>query len=284
MSDALWVDAPILTRRAAIRAGVGALTTALYPQEMDARNGDADFTFIVANDLHYRDARCGEWLEQVVASIRALRPRPAFVVLNGDLSEDGTREQLGAVREIFRALPMPVLTTIGNHDYTAAETREPYQELFGRRLNYRFEYGDWQFLALDTTDGHRVYRAWVPGETLGWLDAHLPFVSRDRPLVVLTHFPLGRNWLRPLNARDVSARLKGFNLQAAISGHWHGWTERRVNGVRFATGRCCSWWRTNHDGSKCKGYFLCRVTSAGLRYDFTPVGPCEERGGEPYRG
>lgn len=261
------------SRRAILRAGAGVLGVAVIPQMLQAQLRQPDFTFVVANDLHYRDRRCGEWLGQVVESIRALRPRPAFVVLNGDLSEDGTLEQLGAVREIFRTLPMRVFTTIGNHDYTEAEAREPYEKVFGKVRNYRFDHGDWQFLALDTTNGRAVYRTWIQGATLGWLHANLRAVSRERPLVVLTHFPLGRNWLRPLNARQVSEPLKGYNLQAALSGHWHGWTERREHGARLSTGRCCSWWRKNHDGSDRKGYFLCRAGEKGIDYEFIAVDP-----------
>ena len=263
----------LFSRRAVLRAGAGMLGAAVIPQALQAKPRQTEFSFVVANDLHYRDRRCGEWLEQVVASIRSLRPRPAFIVLNGDLSEDGTVEQLGAVQEIFRTLPMRVFTTIGNHDYTAGETREPYEKVFGKAWNYRFDHGDWQFLALDTTDGRAVYRTWIQAETLGWLHANLRPVSSDRPLVVLTHFPLGRNWLRPLNAKQVSEPLKGYNLKAVLSGHWHGWTERRENGVRLATGRCCSWWRGNHDGSDLKGYFLCRAGEGGIDYEFIAVGP-----------
>lgn len=254
-----------------LRTTAGALAATAVPQFAQAKNRPADFNFVVLNDLHYRDSRCGEWLGKVVASIRALRPQPAFVVLNGDLSEDGTREQLGAVREIFRTLPMPVHTTIGNHDYTAAKTREHYEQLFGANRNYRFNQGDWQFVALDTTQGPQVFRTWILGETLGWLDANLPAVSKDRPLVVLSHLPLGRNWLRPLNAGDVNARLSSYNVQGVLCGHWHGWTERDERGIPFSTGRCCSWWRENHDGSDLKGYTICRAGSQGLSHGFVAV-------------
>ena len=120
------------------------------------------------------------------------------------------------MREIFKTLPMPVHTTIGNHDYTEANSRAEYEALFGKERNFRFNHGDWQFAALDTTDGRSVYRTWIHGETLGWLDANLPGVSRDRPLVVISHFPLGRNWLRPLNAGSVHARLKGYDVEGGL--------------------------------------------------------------------
>ncbi len=258
------------TRRDFLRAGLAAAATfAIQAPAISAP--PADFHFVVISDLHYRDRRCGEWLERVATHLRKLRPRPAFVALAGDLTEEGGSRQLGAVHEIFTALPMPVHSIIGNHDYAADGTRSAYERLHGARLNYRFAVGDYQFLALDTTRGRSVYRTRITAETLTWLQRQLPSLSRDRPLVVLTHFPLGRNWLRPPNAYEVLHRLRPFALQGVYSGHWHGLTERSEHGAPMVTGRCCSLWRGNHDGSGEKGYLLCRAARGTLTHEFVPV-------------
>jgi hypothetical protein len=266
-----FVDASssLSNRRHFLRLGVCATAASLVPEAAAAPG--ADFSFAVLTDLHYRDARCGEWLERVATQLRSSRPRPAFVVLAGDLTDEGTAEQLGAVREIFRDLPMPVRTILGNHDCTPEGNRAAYEQLFGSSLSYRFTQGDYQFLAVDSTQGRGVYRTKIPTETLTWLDRQLPSISREKPLVVLTHFPLGRNWLRPLNASAVLQRLRPFNFQAAFSGHWHGLTERVEHGVPLSTGRCCSWWCTNHDGSDLRGYTLCHASHAGVRHEFVSV-------------
>jgi len=245
------------------------LSAALPGQAKESANA---LLFVVANDLHYRDERCGEWLGRVASHIGALRPRPEFVVLAGDLSEDGTRQQLGAVREIFSTLPMPVRAIIGNHDHTEQGDRRAFEELFGRRLNQRFEWGDWQFIVLDTTQQRRVYRTRISAETLGWLNRTLPTIHRDRPMIVLTHFPLGRNWLRPLNAHAVLRQFEFHDLRGAFGGHWHGWTQRTEQGAPLITGRCCSWWRENHDGSSEKGYLVCRASAEGVHHGFVAVG------------
>jgi len=259
-------------RRAALRIAAGALVGAVLPSCLASAGWSSGaFSFVVANDLHYRDARCGEWLTRVAAHIEALRPSPAFVVLAGDLSEDGTRPQLGAVHEIFRALSMPVRSIIGNHDYTTDGRRDEYERLHGRKLNFQFAHGGWRFLALDTTQGRSVYRSRISGATLQWLDETVPQINTREPLVVLTHFPLGRNWLRPMNARAVLHRLAAHDLRGVFSGHWHGQTVRRLRGVPLVTGRCCSRWRGNHDGSALKGYRLCQVSSGRLRSSFVAV-------------
>ena len=264
---------PLMTRRAWLRlttCGLAGATLAARSQAAGIPPVTA-FSFVVANDLHYRDGRCATWLSDVVASIRALRPKPAFVVLAGDLSEDGQMEQLSAVREIFATLPMPVRPVIGNHDFTATGEHHAFTGMFGAELNRHFSFRGWQFLTLDTTEGRRVYRTRISAGTLNWLDRTAPKLHPRVPLAVITHFPLGRNWLRPTNAAAVLDRLRPYNLQATLSGHWHGWTERFEKGVPLTTGRCCSWWRRNHDGSDAKGYFFCHASSRGMTHQFVRV-------------
>jgi 3',5'-cyclic AMP phosphodiesterase CpdA len=262
-----------LTRREVLRVGAGALAfSALGGSSLRAANRNASgFSFVVANDLHYRDSRCGEWLEKVASHIRRLRPAPAFCVLAGDLSEDGTRAQLGPVQEIFRPLSMPVRPIIGNHDYALSGQRTEYERLYGARLNYRFQHGEWAFLGLDTTSGRGLYRTKIPEGTIAWVHRTLSTIPMGQPLVVFTHFPLGRNWLRPLNAHAVIKAFDGHSVRGVFSGHWHGLTERHEHGLSLLTGRCCSRWRQNHDGSPQKGYLLCRVSGTDVTHQFVAV-------------
>jgi predicted MPP superfamily phosphohydrolase len=264
-----------MTRREAISRLLGLGVVGAFDSDLLAKipgaSGSADFHFVVLNDLHYRDARCGEWLGRVAADIRALRPAPAFCVLDGDLAESGTRAQLGAVREIFTPLPMPLRVVIGNHDCAEDGNRSEFEALFGKAPNFGFEHKEWKFLVLDTTQGPDVYRTRIAASTLDWLDKKLSTLNRNRPVLVLTHFPLGRNWLRPLNAGLVLERFKKHSLRGVLSGHWHGITEREQGDVMLSTSRCCSWWRDNHDGSDLKGYTLCQVRDGTLTHRFVPV-------------
>src|SRR5437867_12781529 len=74
------------------------------------------FSFLVVNDIHYFDRRCGAWLENAIRKMQSHAPKPDFCVIAGDLSERGRREELGAVREISSALGVPLCTLPGNHD------------------------------------------------------------------------------------------------------------------------------------------------------------------------
>jgi hypothetical protein len=257
-----------VSRRSFLRTGVAAaLATACDAQAKTA----PDFSFVVVTDLHYRDKRCGAWAQRVAAQIRAMRPRPAFVVLAGDLSDDGTSAQLGPIREIFRPLPMPVHPLLGNHDVKPDGARADYERIFGTRHNLRFAHRGHQFLLLNSTESRSVFRTYIPAETIAYAKSAAIDLPTNQPLVVITHYPLGTNWLRPRNADALLYTLRKHDLVAAYSGHWHGWSDRLENSAHLLTGRCCSWWRENHDGSDLKDYTLCHARNGHVTQEFVPV-------------
>lgn len=265
----------LLTRRAMLRVTTrGALAWSLAPQLLRGSESASDFRFAVANDLHYRDERCRAWFAQVTAVMRA--QRPDFVVLNGDLVENGQAEQYEPVREIFRNLGVPVYATIGNHDHRGPEDIRAFAQAFPDSLNYHFKHRGWQFVAVDSTQGQDVFLTKVAPATLQWLDETLPALDRNKPTVLLTHFPLGsRVWCRPRNAPQVLRRFRGYNLQAVFNGHWHGFTERAYDRAPVVTNRCCSWWRPNNDHTPEKGYFLCTARAGRLVREFCEIKPAE---------
>jgi predicted MPP superfamily phosphohydrolase len=143
----------MLTRRHLLQYSPSALLAAgLWPGVLAAGDTDTkDCHFLVVNDLHSLDKKCGPWFEKVVKSMAAHKEKPEFLAICGDLAEDGTAEQLSTTKETFAGLKLPLYTTPGNHDYTKDQTRKPYDELFPNKLNYTFDLNGWQFVVLDTT-------------------------------------------------------------------------------------------------------------------------------------
>ncbi len=262
-----------LSRRDALRLGAGGLLAAgLWPGALRAAgNGKGgEFTFIVVNDLHYLNEKCGPWFEKLVAQMKAAKPELCLVV--GDWTEDGRANQLGPVRDAFKALGVPVRGVIGNHDYLGLKDRSAYETAFPDRLNHHFEHRDWQLVALDSSAGQLPGGFPIQPHTLQWLDERLPKLDKRKPLVVYTHFPLGPNHpSRPLNADAVLERFKDHNLQTVFNGHYHSFTERRFGEVLLTTNRCCAFARKNHDGTKEKGYFLCRAKEGKITREFVEM-------------
>ncbi len=231
-----------LNRRQMLRLSAGSLLAAgLWPGALPAEGtkDSAEFHFLVVNDVHYLDKGCGQWFAKVIGQMK---------------------------------IDKPVHVVVGNHDYLTQEDRKAYEKNFPDRINYHFEHGGWQFVALDTTEGQITRGTTINQTTLQWLDKTLPGLDKKKPLVLFTHFPLGPLVIgRPKNANALLNRFKEYNLQAVYCGHWHGFTERKVKDTVLTTNRCCSYRRQNHDGTKEKGYFLCHAKDGKIERKFVEV-------------
>jgi 3',5'-cyclic AMP phosphodiesterase CpdA len=259
------------TRRDWLRASPGALLAAgLWPGSLRAAEpAGKDFSFLVVNDLHALDDKCHPWFEKVVETMKGHREKPEFLMICGDLSEGGTAKQLDAVKGIFGAAKIPYHVVPGNHDYLKTGERTHYDDLFPKQLNYRFDLHDWQFVALDSTEGTKAQGTAIGAETLEWIDGQLPKLDKKKPLVVFTHFPLADGVkMRPKNADDALKRFGEHNLRAAFGGHYHGFTEKKAGAAVLTTNRCCAFSVGNHDGTKEKGYFLVTVSDGVLKREF----------------
>ncbi|HKB05088.1 MAG TPA: metallophosphoesterase [Gemmataceae bacterium] len=264
----------MLTRRELLRRSPAALLAGgMWPGALAAGDPDAGaFTFLVVNDLHSLDKKCRPWFEKVVQQMASHAERPELLLIAGDLAEDGTAAQIGAVKEIFASVKVPMYVVPGNHDYTAANSRNAYDDLFPDRLNYVFDHRGWQFVALDTTEWTKAQNTIISGTTLKWLDDQLPKLDQKKPLVAFTHFPLGEGVrMRPKNADEVLKRLTGHNLRAAYSGHYHAFTAKTAGEAVLTTNKCCAFSKGNHDGTKEKGYFLVTAKDGKLERRFVEV-------------
>jgi predicted phosphodiesterase len=272
MKELQTIGAAKVSRRRLLRWGAEALLAAgLWPGTLAAsgEGNSGDFQFIMVNDTHYIDQGCGSWIAKVIKQMKNHGDKLAFCLHGGDLSHEGKPLQLAATRDAFKVFGSPTYFVIGNHDYLTQQDRKAYENLFPGPLNYYFSYMGWQFVALDTTEGQHTRNTMVQAPTLRWLDDNVPKLDKKKPLIILTHFPLGP-WVigRPNNANAVLERFKEYNLQAVLSGHFHSYTVRKVGQIVLTTDRCCSYRRPNHDGTKQKGYFLCHAKDGRVRHEF----------------
>src|SRR5579872_6997688 len=93
---------PRLTRRDALRLSAGTLLSAgLWPGALAAegKNDSGAFYFIAVNDLHWKDGKGADWFARLAKQMAGHAEKPEFVLLVGDLAEDGNSEQLGPVRD-----------------------------------------------------------------------------------------------------------------------------------------------------------------------------------------
>ena len=264
-----------ISRREALRIGLGTLLSLqLWPGRLSAEASapGAEFTFIAVNDLHYREAACGPWFEKTIKAMKQSAPGAEFCLVGGDLSDNGTEAQLTGIRAELAKLGIPFHAVLGNHDHRTHTDRAPWEKVFSGQINHAFEHRGWQVIGLDSTDGTKSVNTRISPATFAWLDENLPKLDPRKPTVLFTHFPLGAEMmLRPLNAEDLLARFLEFNLRAVYCGHWHGFSECRLRDAAITTDRCCSRVRGNADGSKEKGWFVCKVSGGAIARRFVAL-------------
>src|ERR1700693_5692152 len=95
---------PRVTRRGALLSGGALLAGGLWPGALSGQSDkdSRDFHFIAFNDMHWKDEKGGDWFASLAKRMQGHAEKPEFVLLAGDLAEDGTQQQLGAMRDFCK--------------------------------------------------------------------------------------------------------------------------------------------------------------------------------------
>ncbi len=219
----------------------------------------ANLRFAIASDLHIALPRTIRHLPQrfhlVEFSIPVLEAVLShltqldldFLLLPGDLTQDGEPENHAWLRERLRSLPYPVYVVPGNHDVLSLEPTERSIAAADFPSYYRdCGYGDGQALyytcevapgvrlvALNSNqfapDGRQLGR--IDSEQLEWLRATLHSKAGDCLLVMVHHnavehlpgqarHPLGQRYMID-NASELLEILHTAGVKLLFTGHLH---------------------------------------------------------------
>jgi 3',5'-cyclic AMP phosphodiesterase CpdA len=254
------------SRREALGRLAALLAAGLWPGALRAAaagGSAAEFTFVAANDFHHREPACDAWFAALFHQIAA-HGQVEFCLGLGDLADKGRPESMTTIARLAGDAGLRFHVTPGNHDNDLEENTAIFDRVLPGQLNYTFAHRGWQFVVIDSTDGKKGSQTHVQPAALAWLDANLPKLDPRAPLVLATHFPLASSTpLCSLNAEEVLARFVNHNLRLVLGGHHHGRTEVARNDYALVTNACCSRVANNHDGTKAKGYWLCRTRADG---------------------
>jgi predicted phosphodiesterase len=271
MSDLLPTSRRQLLRQTAAGLAWSALC-ARWAAAADHAKPAEEFTFAVLNDLHYFNKDCSPWFHDRVVK-RLNDQKPDFVIVVGDMTEDGTREQNAGVRDVLKALAMPLYVAVGNHDHQAnTDDRKPFEDAFPKSINYHFEHKGWQFITLDSTQGRAASKTKIQKDTITYLADTLKVLDRKKPTALVTHFPLGFLMpYRPENGDDLLFPFANHTLLHVFNGHFHSNTQRAWGDATLSTNTCCSRHRKNHDFDPRKGYTLCTTKDNHIAREYIQV-------------
>jgi outer membrane protein assembly factor BamB/predicted MPP superfamily phosphohydrolase len=192
------------------------------------------FRFAWLSDTHVGSIAGEEDLRASVRDINSLTGL-SFVVISGDVTEYGSREQLRLAKEILDGLKIPCHVVPGNHDTKWSESGATDFPRLWKEDRFVFNQGGFCFIGLHEgpimkmADGH-----WAP-QDVRWLEATLKNLpDTNQPIVFVTHYPIDNgidNWYVVLDL------LKKYNTQVALCGHIHRNSNESFEGVPGVMGR-----------------------------------------------
>lgn len=199
-----------------------------------------DITFIQLSDTHFMadpvrrliDVDPAASLQRVLEHIDGLAIQPDFMIISGDLTNDGevgAYERLKQVIDPIEARGVPVLVGLGNHDDRVAFRRVWLGQTSSsdplERYYYSRTIGTLRVIMLDS-----LLVGEVPGALdraqLDWLIEQLRQPAPGGTLLVLHHPVVARGFRREndyqlQNADELAAVLNGHSILGLLAGHLH---------------------------------------------------------------
>ncbi len=217
----------------------------IYPQSLSSQRSSpgTSFRILQLTDTHlFAEAQSVLLglptrisLQRIVDRIADLAPRPDWMVMTGDLSQDGSAASYEQLSALLAPLGLPIYWLPGNHDCLATMTRSLSGPWF--YPDKTFEHQGWQFILLNSQ---------IPGEVCGRLSASvLDNLARQlervtQPTTIAFHHPpvsLKAEWLDRSalqNPADFFAVIDRFpQVKLVLFGHIHQEIRQERQGVTY---------------------------------------------------
>ena len=233
-----------------------------------------NFTFAFVSDSHITHIKgnsfVNNWdrgLIRAVAETNLMDPSPDFVFYGGDIAQLGKPEEIDHGLEILSGLNSKTHYVMGEHDYYV-DLGEYWRKQLGPD-HYSFDHKDVHFVVLNSilTWEKWMHQKWDTGmdrmkqmarldnpngqpfmvgdAQRKWLKDDLDKVSKDTPVVVMSHSPLqkifkGWNFWTE-DAEQVQALLKPFKKVTVLYGHVHQIQTNQIGNISFHAAMATAW-------------------------------------------
>ena len=171
------------------------------------------------------------FLEQAVAHIRSLEPRPDVLLATGDLVDKGAPEEYARLRDILAPIDLPLYVIPGNHD-----NRDEIQRAFSdldylsnneNFLHYVIEKWPVRLIGLDTLIPGKISGE-LCHERLNWLSDRLA-ENTEKPTMIFMHHPPIKSGIGAMDRHGFDAGgpemgaivEKYSNIKSIVCGHLH---------------------------------------------------------------
>jgi 3',5'-cyclic AMP phosphodiesterase CpdA len=179
-------------------------------------------THIVRDDARSFGIDTARYLQDAIAAINALDPKPEYAVVTGDVANFGTTDEYARFRDIMEALEIPYVAIPGNHD-----DRDRMREVLpphtfrgasgasGASVRFAVDEFSIRLIGLDANAPRPWPGAYVDRATTDWLDRILG-ERPQTPTIVAVHQPPFRTGLHYL---DVLGFVGSRGLRAVVDRH-----------------------------------------------------------------
>jgi 3',5'-cyclic AMP phosphodiesterase CpdA len=215
-------------------------------------------THIVGPGVRLREVDTCRSLERVIDAVNALSPRPAFVIVGGDLvspdissdsieghrhaTDDEYEASYAVLRSMLERLEVPYYMLMGNHD-----RRDPFRRVMlsqqasdDERHRFVVDVDGYRICALDSLDPGKKPGILGAGQ-LAWLRERLREAA-DRDVVIAVHHhavPIGLERLDVQMLMDADALwdviVEAGNVRGVLCGHVHLQHEEVRHGIPIVT-------------------------------------------------
>ncbi len=191
------------------------------------------FSFVVTADTHVQPGSdAGDRFTALASRVAAAGDQ--FVLVCGDLVQNGAPSDFADFRTLAAGLGVPVYKVPGNHDLYNRGW-EGYKAELGTRSMYTFAAGPVRVIAIDSANGT------LGGPQRKWLEETL--ASRTETYcVTFTHFQFFTDklaetqvWTDYTEAYSLMHLFETSGLNIHFSGHSHRLFERAINGTTYLT-------------------------------------------------
>ena len=224
------------------------------------------FSFALLTDTHI-NVHNPSPTQDLYRSVEDINRNPniEFVVATGDLTENGDRASIEAVKAALDQLQVPYYVASGNHETTWSESGVmDFSRVFGDS-RFAFSHNGIFFIGFNSGPVIRMADGHVAPQDIAWLQHNLDSVAAagDAPIFVFTHYPLRNgdvdNWY------EVTDVLRQHNVQCIMGGHYHRNLIFDCDGIADVLNR------SNLRGNDTiNGYSIISVTDSIRIYERTP--------------
>ena len=149
------------------------------------------FRFAQLTDIHFAPGNPNptEDLLRSVAQINATDSID-FVLVTGDLTDNGDRRCMEEVKSCLDLLKMPYYVVMGNHETKWSESGcTAFSDIYGSE-RIRFMHKGILFLGFNSGPLMRMAYGHVMPQDIQWMTTEIEKSGKDTPVVLVTHYPM----------------------------------------------------------------------------------------------